>query len=69
MDFLKVSCSNEVQCFGNPISLSESLIEGLMIFILGKIIAGGEGIPNVEPPFNGGIESTASPDDLNPSVQ
>ena len=58
-----------VQSGSKPCSRSASRISGVPILPSGIQIAGGEGIPIVEPPFSVGTASTAQPRPRMPSVQ
>src|SRR5258706_16378321 len=68
------SIAGAVQSLGNPCRRSASRISGVTIRAVdardvGITIAGGEGIPKPEPPFNVGTAFRAQPSPRVPSVQ
>src|SRR5258708_1522785 len=66
--FLATRSAGFVQSTGKPCRRSASLISGVTTSPLGIKIAGDDGIPIVEPPFNVGTALTAQPSPLIPSV-
>ncbi len=64
------STAGAVQSMGKPWSRSASRMSGVTISPVSRNhIAGGDGIPTVDPPFSVGTASTAQPRPLIPSVQ
>ena len=54
---------------GKPCSRSASLTSGIEISPFGKAIAGGDGIPIVDPDFKVGKAFNVNPNAYRPSVQ
>lgn len=68
-DGLAISSATFVQFSGNPCNNSASQMSGVDTSPFGNTIAGGEGIPIVEPALSVGIAFSTNPNADLPSVQ